>query len=200
MCTSVCPAAEHYEEYDPRLIVDAALSGDEGRLVDLLKSDLLWFCSQCGSCTGRCPRENDVMTLITSLRLLAQLKGYHVYSVRGRQQYAGRHLWGANLWNRAVSLYFRDPVPEDWPDFGPRYARAFAEREEQWLRVGASPDMDGQFAGRKVDPATLEELRACIRMGGALFLWDRIEQHGAAHASELGLDLDEYYLKVSTEG
>lgn len=200
MCTSVCPAAEHYEEYDPRLIVDAALSGDEGRLVDLLKSDLLWFCSQCGSCTGRCPRENDVMTLITSLRLLAQLKGYHVYSVRGRQQYAGRHLWGANLWNRAVSLYFRDPVPENWPDFGPRYARAFAEREEQWARVGTSPDMDGQFAGRKVDPATLEELRACIRMGGALFLWDRIEQHGAAHASELGLDLDEYYLKVSTEG
>lgn len=200
MCTSVCPAAEHYEEYDPRLIVDTALSGDEHRLVDLLKSDLLWYCSQCGSCTGRCPRENDVMALVTSLRLLAQLKGYHVYSVRGRQQYAGRHLWGANLWNRGVSLYFRDPVPEQWPDFGPRYARAFAEREEQWARVGASPDTDGQFGGRKVDPATLEELRACIRAGGALFLWERIEQHGAAHASELDLDLDEYLLKVSTEG
>ena len=30
MCTSVCPAAEHFEEYDPRCIVDVALSGDEG--------------------------------------------------------------------------------------------------------------------------------------------------------------------------
>lgn len=200
MCTSVCPAAEHYPEYDPRLIVDTALSGDETRLVELLRSDVLWFCTQCGSCTGRCPRENDVMALVGSLRLLAQLKGYHLHSARGRQQYAARHLWGGNLWNRGVSLYFRDPVPEEWPDFGPRYASAFAEREEQWQRVGASPDMDGPFGGRKVDPHTLAELRACIRVGGALFLWNSIEEHGAAQAAELGLDLDEYLEKVSREG
>jgi quinone-modifying oxidoreductase, subunit QmoC len=200
MCTSVCPAAEHYEEYDPRDIVDAALSGDEERLVAMLRSDLLWYCTQCGSCTGRCPRENSVMSLVTSLRLLAQLKGYHVDSVRGRQQYAARHLWGGNLWNRAFSIYFRDPVPEHWRDFGPRYARAFGERDEHWERVGASPDMEGDFAGRKVDPATLKELRACIRAGGALYLWDRIEEHGAVQARELGLDLDEYHHKVSTEG
>lgn len=200
MCTSVCPAAEHYADYDPRVIVDTALSGDEDRLVELLKSDVLWLCSQCGSCTGRCPRENDVMALVRSLRLLAQLKGYHLESVRGRQQYAARHLWGGNLWNRGVSLYFRDPVPEQWPDFGPRYAGAFPEREEQWERVGASPDMDGCFAGRKVDPATLAELRACIRAGGTLYLWNKIEEHGAAHAAELDLDLDEYLEKVSTEG
>ena len=50
MCTSVCPAAEHFEEYDPRCIVDVALSGDEGRLVELLKSDVIWYCAQCGSC------------------------------------------------------------------------------------------------------------------------------------------------------
>ena len=200
MCTSVCPAAEHYPEYDPRLIVDTALSGDEDRLVDLLKSDVLWLCSQCGSCTGRCPRENDVMALVRSLRLLAQLKGYHLHSARGRQQYAARHLWGGNLWNRGVSLYFRNPVPEEWPGFGPRYASAFAEREEEWERVGASPDMDGPFAGRKIDPATLAELRACIRAGGALYVWNTIEEHGAADAAELGLDLDEYLEKVSTEG
>jgi len=200
MCTAVCPAAEHYADYDPRVIVDVALSGDEERLVDLLSSDLLWLCTQCGSCTGHCPRENDVMTLVSSLRLLAQLKGYHVRSVRGRQQYAGRHLWGGNLWNRGVSLYFRNPTPDEWPDFGPRYARSFDERDEQWERLGASPDADGGFGGRKVDPATLAELRECIRAGGALFLWDRIEQHGAAQAAELGLDLDEYLEKVATEG
>ena len=60
--------------------------------------------------------------------------------------------------------------------------------------------MDGQFGGRKVDPATLEELRACIRAGGTLFLWQRIEEHAAAQAAELGLDLDEYLAKVPTEG
>ena len=89
MCTSVCPAAEHFEEYDPRCIVDAALSGDEDRLVALLKSDVIWYCAQCGSCNSRCPEENDIMGLISSLRTLAQLKGYHVEAVRGRQQYRG---------------------------------------------------------------------------------------------------------------
>lgn len=200
MCTSVCPAAEHYEEYDPRDIVDVALSGDEERLVALLKSDLLWYCGQCGSCTGRCPRENDVMGLVTSLRLLSQLKGYHVQSVRGRQQYAGRHLWGANFWNRAFSLYFRNADAEGHPDFGPRYERWFAEQEEAFARLGGNPDTDGTFAGRKVPSATLKEVRACVRAGGALFLWHKVEEHAAAQAAQMGLDLDEYYDKVRTEG
>ena len=108
------------------------------------------------------------MGLIGSLRTLAQLKGYHLESVRGRQQYAGRHLWAANLWNRAVSLYFRNGDPAGHPDFGPRYARWQAEIEEQFVRVGGQPDMDGTFAGRKVTPETLAELRGCIRAGGAL--------------------------------
>lgn len=200
MCTSVCPAAEHYEEYDPRSIVDVALSGDEARIVELLRSDVLWHCTQCGSCTGRCPQENDVMSLILSLRCLAQLKGYHVESVRGRQQYAGRHLWGANLWNRASSIYFRNLSPEDFPDFGPRFARWVEEPDAEYDRLGGCPDMDGTFAGRKVPPATLEELRGCIRVGGALYLWDRIEEHGTRQAAEAGLDLDRYHDKVRTEG
>lgn len=200
MCTSVCPAAEHFEEYDPRCIVDAALSGDEDRLVELLKSDIIWYCAQCGSCNSRCPHENDIMGLVGSLRCLAQLKGYHLESVRGRQQYAGRHLWGANLWNRAVSLYFRNGDPLAHPDFGPRYARWQAELEEQFMRVGAQPDMDGTFPGRKVTPETLAELRSCIRAGGALFLWDKIEEHAAADAARRGLDIDQYHDKVRTEG
>ncbi len=164
MCTSVCPAAEHFEEYDPRCIVDAALSGDEDRLVELLKSDIIWYCAQCGSCNSKCPEENDIMGLVGSLRTLAQLKGYHLESVRGRQQYAGRHLWAANLWNRAFSLYFRNGDPAQHPDFGPRYARWQAELEEQFMRVGGQPDMDGTFAGRKVTPETLggtAELHPC---------------------------------------
>jgi heterodisulfide reductase subunit C len=200
MCTSVCPAAEHFEEYDPRCIVDAALSGDEHRLVSLLKSDVIWYCAQCGSCNSRCPHNNDIMGLVGSLRCLAQLKGYHLQSVRGRQQYAARHLWGGNLWNRATSLYFRNAAAADHPDFGPAYARWQADAEDEFARVGGQPDMDGTFAGRKVAPETLAELRSCVRAGGALFLWDKIEQHGAADAARLGLDLDQYYDKVRTEG
>jgi quinone-modifying oxidoreductase subunit QmoC len=200
MCTSVCPAAEHFEEYDPRCIVDVALSGDEDRLVELLKSDIIWYCAQCGSCNSRCPEENDIMGLVASLRTLAQLKGYHVESVRGRQQYAGRHLWAANLWNRAFSLYFRNADPAAHPDFGPRFARWQAELEEQFMRVGGQPDMDGTFAGRKVTPETLAELRSCIRAGGALSLWGKIDEHAEADAARRGLDLDQYYDKVRSEG
>ena len=200
MCTSVCPAAEHFEEYDPRCIVDAALSGDEDRLVELLKSDVIWYCAQCGSCNSRCPEENDIMGLVSSLRTLAQLKGYHLDSVRGRQQYAGRHLWAANLWNRAFSLYFRNGDPAQHPDFGPRYARWQAELEEQFIRVGGQPDMDGTFAGRKVTPETLAELRSCIRAGGALFVWDKIEEHAATAAARRRHAIDQYYDKVRSEG
>jgi heterodisulfide reductase subunit C len=200
MCTSVCPAAEHYEEYDPRCILDVALSKDEGRLVELLQSDFLWYCAQCGSCNSRCPMEIDIMGLISSLRCLAQLKGYHLKSVRGRQQYAGRHLWGGNLWNRGRSLYFRNGDPAAHPDFGPRYARWQAEVEDQFVRLGAQPDMDGTFAGNKVPPATLSELRNCIRAGGTLFLWDKIEEHAARDAERRGLDLDQYYEQVRAEG
>jgi len=200
MCTSVCPAAEHFEEYDPRVVVDTVLSRDEDRLVALLKSDVLWYCAQCGSCNSRCPHENDIMGLVGSLRTLAQLKGYHLESVRGRQQYAGRHLWAGNLWNRAFSLYFRNLDPTEHPDFGPRYARWQAELEEQSIRVGGQPDMEGTFAGRKVTPETLAELRSCIRAGGALVVWDKLETHAEKDAARRGLDIDQYHAKVNKEG
>jgi hypothetical protein len=51
-----------------------------------------------------------------------------------------------------------------------------------------------------VTPETLEELRSCIRAGGALFLWNKIEEHAGTDAARLGLDIDEYHDKVSAEG
>jgi hypothetical protein len=68
------------------------------------------------------------------------------------------------------------------------------------MRVGGQPDMDGTFAGRKVTPETLAELRSCIRAGGALFLWGKIDEHAEADAARRGLDLDQYYDKVRSEG
>lgn len=200
MCTAVCPAAEHFADYDPRCIVDAALSGEEQRLVEVLKSDFLWYCVQCGSCNSRCPHSNDIMGTVNSLRMLAQLKGYHLYSALGRQQYFARHLWGGNLWNRACSLYFRNATAAEHPEFGPRYALWEQRSEEEFQRVGGQPDMDGTFAGRKVAPESLEELRNCARAGGTLVVWERIDRHAEADAARLGLDLDQYYDKVRTEG
>jgi len=200
VCTSQCPAAQYYGEYNPRAIVDAVLSEDEDQLVALLKSDLLWYCGQCGSCKPMCPRENNLMGLISSLRFLAQLKGYHLYSVRGRQQYAMRHLCGGNLWNRACTLYFRNPVAANHPDFGPRYAQYHSQAECQMVRVGASPDRPGQFGGRKLPPETLTEFRSCVAGGGTLALWNQLEKSASEDAEKKGLSIDEYHDRVNHEG
>jgi len=200
VCTAQCPAAQYFPEYNPRTIVDAALAKNEDRLVDLLKSDILWYCGQCGSCKPKCSRENNLMGLISSLRFLAQLKGYHLCSVRGRQQYAMRHLCGGNLWNRACTLYFRNVDAEHHSDFGPRYARYHAEAEEQMLRLGASPDRPGPFGGRKLPPQTIAEFRSCLATGGTLVLWNRLEQSASEDAKKDGLSLDEYRDRVSREG
>ncbi|HVP10464.1 MAG TPA: 4Fe-4S dicluster domain-containing protein [Phycisphaerae bacterium] len=200
VCTSQCPAAQYFEEYNPRIVVDVALARDEDRLIDLLKSDVLWYCGQCGSCRAKCPRENNVMGLVSSLRFLSQLKGYHLASVRGRQQYAARHLWGANLWNRALSLYFRNAKPQTHQDFGPRYEQYWEEAVEQMRRLGASPDARGDLAGKKVEPETLAQVRRCLQWGGTLVLWQALEEYAAAQAAEWGLTIDEYYEKVRSEG
>jgi heterodisulfide reductase subunit C len=200
VCTSQCPAAHYYPEYNPRTVVDAALSQDEEQLIELLKSDVLWYCGQCGSCKPLCPSENNLMGLISSLRFLAQLKGYHLCSVRGRQQYAMRHLCGGNLWNRAFSLYFRNVDAENHPDFGPRYAKYHAQAEGEMVRVGASPDKAGQFGGRKFSPQTIAEFRSCLAAGGTLVLWNELEKHASEDAKKNGLSIDEYHDRVRREG
>jgi len=200
VCTAECPAAQYYTDYNPRVITDAVVSGSEERLVELLKSEMLWYCGQCGSCKPKCPQENNLMGLISSLRFLAQLKGYHLASARGRQQYAARHLWGGNLWNRALSFYFRNAGAETHPDFGPRHAQYQSQVDEQMRRVGASPDAEGLFGGRKTAPETVEELRRCIAWGGTLALWNQLEAQAAENARAMGLSIDEYYDRVRSEG
>jgi len=200
VCTAQCPAAQYYPEYNPRTILDAALSQNEERLVELLKSDTLWYCGQCGSCKPKCSRENNLMGLISSLRFLAQLKGYHLCSVRGRQQYAMRHLCGGNLWNRACSLYFRNITAEGHPDFGPRYAKYQSEAEGQMVRLGANPDRPGCFGGRKLSPQTLAEFRSCLACGGTLVLWNQLEEYAAEDATKNGISIDEYHSRVHREG
>lgn len=194
-CTAGCPAAEFYD-YNPRLIMETVQSKDEEKIVELLKSDTIWYCAQCGTCKLRCPRGNNPFAVISSLRQLSQLKGYHVYSTRGRQQYTGRHLWGGNYWNRGHSIYFRNTLLPFHLDFGPRFARYVLTKEEMYRRVGGCPDMDGCMPGKKVHPDTLHQLRRCWQVGGTLYLWDQIEKYAQEQAKEWNMDIDDYFYKV----
>jgi heterodisulfide reductase subunit C len=194
-CAAACPAAEFYD-YNPRLIMETVQSKDEERIIELLKADTIWYCAQCGTCKLRCPRGNNPFALISSLRQLSQMKGYHVFSTRGRQQYTARHLWGGNFWNRGCSLYFRNTILPFHMDFGPRFARYTYNKEEIHRRVGGCPDMDGSMPGRKVSPETLHEIRRCWQEGGTLYLWDQIEKYGREHAAEQNMDIDDYFYRV----
>ena len=194
-CTSGCPAAEFYD-YNPRMIMEIVQSKDEERIIELLKSNTIWFCAQCGTCKLRCPRGNNPFALISSLRQLSQIKGYHVESRRGRQQYTARHLWGGNFWNRGCSLYFRNSVPRFHLDFGPRFVRYVQNQEEIHRRVGGCPDMDGAMAGRKIHPDSLHEIRRCWQVGGTFALWEGIEQCAQEQAKDFNMDMDDYFYRV----
>ena len=198
-CTALCPAAEFYD-FSPREIMTIVQEKDEEAIIDLLKSEMLWYCHQCGSCKTKCPRQNSPFGIISSLRQLSQLKGYHIESIRGRQQYFARHLWGGNLWNRACTLYFRNAIPDTHQDFGPRFKTYFDRQEEFMKKVGAHPDMEGSCSGRKINSETLDELRKLWMAGGAVFFWSLIDEEARKQAEEMNLSLDEYHHKVKTEG
>jgi len=71
-CTSDCPVARFSETYRPRQIIRMAQLGLKERL---LKSDTLWLCASCFTCTDRCPQGVEVASVIRVLRNLAAEKG-----------------------------------------------------------------------------------------------------------------------------
>jgi heterodisulfide reductase subunit C len=71
-CTSDCPVARYTDNYRPRQIIRMAQLGLRDRV---LKSDTLWLCAACFTCTDRCPQDVEVASVIRVLRNLAAEKG-----------------------------------------------------------------------------------------------------------------------------
>jgi len=71
-CTSDCPVARFSDSYRPRTIIRMAQLGLRERV---LKSDTLWLCAACFTCTDRCPQDVEVASVIRVLRNLAVEKG-----------------------------------------------------------------------------------------------------------------------------
>ena len=71
-CTSDCPIAEFSDTYRPRQIIRMAQLGLKDRV---LKSDTLWLCAACFTCTDRCPQGVEVASVIRVLRNLAAEQG-----------------------------------------------------------------------------------------------------------------------------
>jgi len=71
-CTSDCPVARFSETYRPRQIIRMAHLGLKDRV---LKSDTIWLCAACFTCTDRCPQDVEVASVIRVLRNMATEQG-----------------------------------------------------------------------------------------------------------------------------
>jgi len=71
-CTSDCPVAKFSDTYRPRQIIRMAQFGMKD---NVLKSDTLWLCASCFTCTDRCPQDVEVASVIRVLRNLAAEQG-----------------------------------------------------------------------------------------------------------------------------
>lgn len=98
LCSAVCPAKRLVDEaYDPRKLVRMIVLGQEE---ELLRSDLLWLCLLCDSCSINCPRGVKFSKMMPILRDKAIRKNYvntdlvkriaynYVLPVRGRLECA----------------------------------------------------------------------------------------------------------------
>ncbi|MGE5533564.1 MAG: 4Fe-4S dicluster domain-containing protein [Bacillota bacterium] len=71
-CTSDCPVARYSDSYRPRTLIHMAQLGLKDRV---LKSDTLWLCAACFTCTDRCPQDVEVAAVIRVFRNLAAENG-----------------------------------------------------------------------------------------------------------------------------
>jgi Fe-S oxidoreductase len=70
-CTSSCPSGRELHR-GPRRLVRLILAGE---IEAVLKSDDLWRCTECGTCTTVCRMDIDVAAILGSLRRLEREQG-----------------------------------------------------------------------------------------------------------------------------
>jgi heterodisulfide reductase subunit C2 len=71
-CTADCPVAKFSDNYRPRQLIRMAQFGLKDKV---LKSDTLWLCAACFTCTDRCPQDVEVANVIRVLRNMAAEEG-----------------------------------------------------------------------------------------------------------------------------
>jgi len=75
-CSGSCPTAPAMD-YNPRRILHMLRLGLGARV---LRSQAIWLCTTCYSCTARCPREIKITDAIVDLRRLAVDRGIEIPS------------------------------------------------------------------------------------------------------------------------
>lgn len=193
ICTSVCPAAEHYC-YDPREIVTTVFEGNNYKIEDLLKSETIWYCGECMSCRPRCPRGNTPGYVIQALRTLSQREGFFTHSEKGRQQLAIKRTIGENILKEGYCLIPKSILPEKHPEQGPVWEWIFNNDVDVFGRFGENYRKEGPGAVRKIEESVLEEIRRIFDVTGGTEMFEAIERHSAAAVGDTSDSyIDEIY-------
>lgn len=194
-CTAVCPAAEFYR-YNPKNIVNIVQSRDDDRILELLKSDMIWYCGECMSCVTRCPRTNAPGMVIIALRSLSVELGYFVESEKGRQQYALAKVLCGNILNYGYCVHPETFKYASHPEYGTVGKWIEEHLEDVYDRVGANYRGDGPGPLRKIAQESLDDLKRIFDVTGATARVDRIKVLSLEKAKEMGLSEEEYFDKV----
>lgn len=194
-CTAVCPAAEFYR-YNPKNIVNIVQSRDDDRILELLKSDMIWYCGECMSCVTRCPRTNAPGMVIIALRSLSVELGYFVESEKGRQQYALAKVLCGNILNYGYCVHPETFKYASHPEYGTVGKWIEEHLEDVYDRVGANYKGDGPGPLRKIAQESLDDLKRIFDVTGATARVDRIKALSLEKAKKMGLSEEEYFDKV----
>ena len=191
----MCPAAEFYR-YNPKNIVNIVQSRDDERILELLKSDMIWYCGECMSCVTRCPRTNAPGMVIIALRSLSVELGYFVESEKGRQQYALAKVLCGNILNYGYCVHPETFKYASHPEYGTVGKWIEEHLEDVYDRVGANYRGDGPGPLRKIAQESLDDLKRIFDVTGATARVDRIKALSLEKAKEMGLSEEEYFDKV----
>lgn len=71
-CTAGCPAAFAMDKTPNQIMRLVQL----GLLDEAAKTQTIWVCASCDTCTTRCPRDVDIANVMEILRLISKEKGY----------------------------------------------------------------------------------------------------------------------------
>lgn len=72
-CVADCPAAAYSERFNPRLIMLKAILGFEAELINA--DSEIWECTNCYTCSERCPQDVRPVDVIIALKNLAVKEG-----------------------------------------------------------------------------------------------------------------------------
>lgn len=71
-CSAGCPVAFAIENTPRQIMRFLQL----GMIDQALKSQTIWLCASCWTCSERCPQQVDIASVMESLRIQAKEKGY----------------------------------------------------------------------------------------------------------------------------